>query len=166
MEAKVTSFNGFAGRQPLLISQLHGSSHCLFIASNRPLNEYNRVSFLHAILCYHKSTDSVTFSIDYGVMSVWKYINCMWRQWNSTAIKRMRKRLKPPPPLWAWERGYPLTASSQSPTVVVSSWVHISGDNITKTPVFNSLSSSVSCTEQVMLYYKIYAKFQEFTFRS
>ena len=51
------------------------SSHYLFIASNRPLNEYNRVSFLHAIPCYHKSTDNVTFSIDSGVMSVQKYIN-------------------------------------------------------------------------------------------
>ena len=51
------------------------SSHCLFIASNRPQNEYNRVSFLHAILCYHKSTDSVTFSIDSDVTNVRMYIN-------------------------------------------------------------------------------------------
>ena len=43
-----------------------------FIASNRSLNEYNRVSFLHAILCYHKSTDSVMFSIDFVVMSVYQ----------------------------------------------------------------------------------------------
>ena len=47
-----------------LVSRLHGSSHYLLIASNRPLDEYNQVSSLHAILCYHKSTDSVTFSID------------------------------------------------------------------------------------------------------
>ena len=71
MEAQVTSCDGFAGRQPLLlISRLHRSSQCLFIASNRPLNAYNQVSFLHAILCYHKSTDSVTFRIDSGVMSL------------------------------------------------------------------------------------------------
>ena len=98
MEAQVTSYDDFAGRQPLLlVSRLHRSSHCLYIASNRPLNEYNRVSFLHAILCYHKSTDNVTFSIDSGVMSVRKYINSMWRRWNSTAIKRMREQLKPGP---------------------------------------------------------------------
>ena len=55
------------------------------------------MSFLHAILGYHKSTDSVTFSIDSGVTSVRKYINSMWRRWNSTAIKHMRERLKPGP---------------------------------------------------------------------
>ena len=45
------------------------------------------MSFLHAILCYRKSTDSVTFSTDSGVTSVRKYINSM----------RMRERLKPGP---------------------------------------------------------------------
>ena len=69
----------------------------IFIASNRPLDEYNLVSFLHAILCYHKSTDSVTFSIDSGVASVRKYIKSMRRRRNSTAIKRMRERLKQGP---------------------------------------------------------------------
>ena len=53
------------------------------------------MSFLHAILCYNKPTDSVTFSIDAGVMSIQKYINSIRRQWGSTAIKRMRERLKP-----------------------------------------------------------------------
>ena len=89
MEAQVTSCDGFVGRQPLLlISQLHGSSHCQFIVSNRLLNEYNRVSFLHVTLCYHKSTDIVTFSINSGVTSAQKYINTTRRWWNSTAIKR------------------------------------------------------------------------------
>ena len=74
-----------------------GTRTVIVIASNRPLNEYNRVSFLHAIRCYHKSTDSVTLSINIGVTSVWKYINSMRRRWNSTAIKRMRERLKPGP---------------------------------------------------------------------
>ena len=98
MEAQITSPDGFAGRQPLLlVSRLHGSSHCLFIASNRLLNAYNRVRFSHAILCYYKSTDSVTFSIDSSVTSVRKYINSMRKRWNSTAIKRMRERLKPGP---------------------------------------------------------------------
>ena len=70
MEAQVTSCDGFASRQPLLlVSQLHGSLHCLFIPSNRTLNEYNRVSLLHAILWYHEPMDSVTFSIDSGVTS-------------------------------------------------------------------------------------------------
>ena len=53
--------------------------------------------FSHAILCYYKSTDSVTFSIDSSVTSVRKYINSMRKRWNSTAIKRMRERLKPGP---------------------------------------------------------------------
>ena len=55
------------------------------------------MSFLHAILCCHKSTDSVKFSIDSSVTSVRKYINSMRKRWNSTAIKRMRERLKPGP---------------------------------------------------------------------
>ena len=33
----------------------------------------------------------------YGVTSARKYINSMRRRWNSTAIKRMRERLKPGP---------------------------------------------------------------------
>ena len=44
-------------------------------------------------------------SINIGIMSVQEYINSMWRQWNSTAIKHMRKQLKPAPfslPIWAW----------------------------------------------------------------
>ena len=45
----------------------------------------------------YKSTDSVTFSIDSSVTSVRKYINSMRKRWNSTAIKRMRERLKPGP---------------------------------------------------------------------
>ena len=61
------------------------------------MDEYNQVSFLHAILCYHKSTDSVLFSIDSGVTSIWKYIKGMRRQGNSTLLKRMCERLKPGP---------------------------------------------------------------------
>ena len=50
-----------------------------------------------AICCYDKSTNSVTLSINIGVTSVRKYINSMRKRWNSTAIKRMRERLKPGP---------------------------------------------------------------------
>ena len=79
-----------------LVSRLHGSLHCLLIASNRPLSEYNGGSFLHAILCYHKSTDSVTFSIDltsraYGSISI------VCGGGGTTVIKCMRERLKPGP---------------------------------------------------------------------
>ena len=42
MEAQVYFCNGFAGRQPLLNNQLHRSLHFLLIASNQPLDEYNR----------------------------------------------------------------------------------------------------------------------------
>ena len=87
VQARVAT-SGLCFYRPSMVGRL------LFIASNRP---YNWVSFLHAILCYHKSMDSVTFSIDSGVMSVQKYINSMRRRWNSTAIKRMRERLKPGP---------------------------------------------------------------------
>ena len=52
------------------------------------------MSFLRAIRCYHKSPDSVTFSINIGVMSVRKYISSMRKQWNSTAIKHMHEQLK------------------------------------------------------------------------
>ena len=85
----------------LLVGSLFSSADSMgaraVIASNRLLNEYNRVSLSNAILCYHKSTDSVMFSIDSGVMSVRKYINSMRRWGNSTAINRMCERLKPGP---------------------------------------------------------------------
>ena len=41
-------------------------------------------------------------------MRVWKYINSMWRLWNSAVIKCMYKWLKqalPPPPLWTENEG-------------------------------------------------------------
>ena len=63
MEAQVTSCDDFC---PYVASshQLTPKELAYFIiASNQPLDEYNRVSFLHAICCYDKSMDSVMFSI-------------------------------------------------------------------------------------------------------
>ena len=78
-----------------------GAHTVLFIASNRPLNEYNWVSLLHAICCYHKSTDSVMFSINNDITSVRKYINSMRRRgippWLSTCTNGWNQ---------AWEQGY------------------------------------------------------------
>ena len=49
---------------------------------------------LYAVCCYDKYTDSVTLSINIGVTSIWKYINSMRRQWNSTTSNRMHEWLK------------------------------------------------------------------------
>ena len=51
--------------------------------------------FLCTLYAASKSTDSVTCSINFSITSVQKYVNSMRSLWNSTAIKRMRKRLKP-----------------------------------------------------------------------
>ena len=52
---------------------------------------------LHAIFCYDKSTESVMFSVNIGITNIQKYINNMWRWWNSTPIKHMYEQLKPVP---------------------------------------------------------------------
>ena len=63
--------------------------------------------YTHDVCSYSESTDSVTCSISNGVTSVRKFVNSMRPPW--TAIKRMRKWLKPGPFFCslgrAWERG-------------------------------------------------------------
>ena len=44
-----------------------------------------------------KFMDSVMHSINFNITSVQKYVNSMQSLWNSTAIKRMLKQLKPNP---------------------------------------------------------------------
>ena len=87
MKPQVTSCNGVASRQPLLlVNQPHRSSHFLFTASNQPLDECTCCMLLQQI--YRQCNTQCQY---------WhhKYINSMRKPWHSTAIKCMYKWLKP-----------------------------------------------------------------------
>ena len=95
MEAQGTSCDGFAGREPLLlISRLHRSSHCLFIASNWPLNEYSEwVSCMSYFAIINLRTVLRLISI-LASRAYWS-ISIVCGGGNFTAIKHMCERLKP-----------------------------------------------------------------------
>ena len=74
------------------------------------------------------------FSINNVITSIRKYINSMWRRWNSTAIKRMRERLKLGLfPLRGWEQVkaiYFPTVSLSLPSILYWTTLSQSGHGI------------------------------------
>ena len=108
-------YDGFAERSSLLLAnQLHRSSHFPFIATGGWVQSSDFLYTPYAAIV----TDSITCSINIGITSIRKYVMSMRKGWNSTAIKHMRKRLKPGPFSSASSSDLRMRLSSQKQTLM------------------------------------------------